>query len=66
MSRNQWLPRYGRVNVCVGILGDQLLGPVVLPNRLRCSVPSFLGEWFTSTIGTCASSSTTTHVVHAW
>jgi hypothetical protein len=24
------------------------------------------GEWFTSTLGTCASSSTTTHVVQAW
>jgi hypothetical protein len=29
MSRNQWLLRYGRVNVWVGILSDQLLGPAV-------------------------------------
>jgi hypothetical protein len=34
----------------------------------RCSVLSFFGEWFTSTLGTCASSLMTTHVVliHAW
>jgi hypothetical protein len=27
---NQSLLRYGQVSVCVGILGDQFLGPVVL------------------------------------
>jgi hypothetical protein len=46
----------------VGILGDQLLGPVVLPNRLTGAVSHRLfGELFSSTLGTCASSSMTTH-----
>jgi hypothetical protein len=31
----------------------------------RCSVLSFFGKWFTSTLGTSASSSATTHVVRA-
>jgi hypothetical protein len=63
-SRHQhWLS----IKVWVGILRDQLLGPVALPNRLmRCSMPSFFGEWTTNTLGTHVSSSTTTHVVHAW
>jgi hypothetical protein len=66
MSRNQCLLRYGRVNAWVGILGDQLLGPVVLPNRLTAAVSHrFFGELFSSTLGTCASSSTTTHVARA-
>jgi hypothetical protein len=34
MSRNQCLLTYRRVGVWVGILGDQLLGPFVLHNRL--------------------------------
>jgi hypothetical protein len=38
MSRNQCLLRYGRVSVWVGILGDQLLEPVVLPIRLTGAV----------------------------
>jgi hypothetical protein len=38
MSRNKCLLRYGRVKVWVGILGDQQLGPVVLPNRLTDTV----------------------------
>jgi hypothetical protein len=38
MSRNQCLLKYGRVNVWVGILGDQLLGPPVLPNRVTGAV----------------------------
>jgi hypothetical protein len=50
------------INVWVDILGDQVLGPVVLTNR--CRVPSFFGKLFTSTLGICASSSTT-HVIHA-
>jgi hypothetical protein len=35
MPRNQCPPRYGRFNIWVGILGDQLLGPVFLPNRQK-------------------------------
>jgi hypothetical protein len=35
---NQCLLRYGRVNFWVGILGDQHLGLVVLPNRLTGAV----------------------------
>jgi hypothetical protein len=38
MSRNQCLLRYWPVNVWVGILGDQILGPVALPNRLTGAV----------------------------
>jgi hypothetical protein len=38
MFRNQCLLRYGRVIVWVGILGDQHLEPVVLPNRLTGAV----------------------------
>jgi hypothetical protein len=38
MSRNQCLLRYERVSFWVGILGDQLLGPVVVPNRLTGAV----------------------------
>jgi hypothetical protein len=38
MSRNQCLLRYGPVNVCEDIIGDQLLGPVVLHNRLTGAV----------------------------
>jgi hypothetical protein len=38
MSRNNCLLRYGRVNVLVGTLCDQLLRPVVLPHRLTGSV----------------------------
>jgi hypothetical protein len=38
MSRNQCLLRYGRVNVWVGIFGDQLLGPGALPSRLTSAV----------------------------
>jgi hypothetical protein len=34
MSRNQCLLRHGQASVWVGISGDQLLGPAVLPNRL--------------------------------
>jgi hypothetical protein len=52
MSRYQWLLR----------LGESCLGG----QTNRCSEPSFFGEWFTSTLGTCASSSTATHAVHAW
>jgi hypothetical protein len=33
MSKNQYFQKYRRVSILVGILGDQLLGPVVLPNR---------------------------------
>jgi hypothetical protein len=36
MSRNQCLLRYGQV--WVDILGDQILGPVVLPNGLTGAV----------------------------
>jgi hypothetical protein len=44
----------------VGVLDNQHFGT-------RCSVLSFFfDEWFTSTIGTCAFSSTTTYMVHAW
>jgi hypothetical protein len=32
------------ISVWVGILGDQLLGPVVLPNRLTGSVCHIFGE----------------------
>jgi hypothetical protein len=54
------------INVWVGILGDQLLGPVVLPKRLTGATCHHSFLWrFTSTLGTCASSSTT-HVVHVW
>jgi methylthioribose-1-phosphate isomerase len=50
-------------NMWVGILGDQLLGPVALPNRLTGAVyHCFFGKLFTSTLGTCVSPSTT-HVV---
>jgi hypothetical protein len=38
MSRNQWLLRYGRVNVWVDFSGDQLLKSVVLPNALTGAV----------------------------
>jgi hypothetical protein len=34
MSRNQCLLRYGRVNLWLGIIGVQILRPVILPNRL--------------------------------
>jgi hypothetical protein len=47
----------------LGILGDQILGLVVLPNS---AVYFFFGVWFTSILGTCASSSMTAHVIHAW
>jgi hypothetical protein len=54
------------INVWVGILGDELLGAAVLLIRLTGAVyHCFFGERFTSTLGTCACSSTTTHVVHA-
>jgi hypothetical protein len=54
------------ISVRVGILNNQLLGPVVLPNRLSGAVyHHFFGEWFGSTFGNCASSSMT-HVVHTW
>jgi hypothetical protein len=43
MLRNQCLLRYVRLVVWVGILGDQHLGPDVLPNRITGAVyDSFL------------------------
>jgi hypothetical protein len=53
-------------SIWVGILDDQLLWPVVLPNRLTGAANHrFLGNYL-RVLGTFASSSTKTHVVHAW
>jgi hypothetical protein len=43
-SRNQCLLRCGRVNIRVDILGDLILGAVVLPNRPTGAVYNFLAN----------------------
>jgi hypothetical protein len=52
------------------MLRDQLTlsGPLVLANRLIGAVYHrfFCGDWSPNTLGTCASSKTTVHVVHTW
>jgi hypothetical protein len=54
------------INIWVGILGDQTLGPVVLPNRVTGAVyHHFLVNDLPVLLEHNAPSSMTTHLVHA-
>jgi hypothetical protein len=53
------------IKVCVSIIGDQLFGPIVLPNTLTDTIIIFSWAIYQYIWNMCPSS-TTTHAVHAW
>jgi hypothetical protein len=66
MCKNQCLLRYRKVSVWVSVLGDKLLGPVVLHNRPTAAMYHRIWWMIYQYSGTHASLSVTTLVVHAW